>query len=65
MGFLNDYGMYKAVTGKTKDEKIMGMVLACMDNDSKNKEKTKNNKNSKYDKYGRVIKEGTRRVEKD
>ncbi len=57
MGFLKNYGMYKAITGKTKNDRLMGVILASMDSDcSKDKNKNNNSKSSKYDKYGRIIK---------
>ena len=53
MGFLKNYGIFKAITGETKDERLMGVVLASLDNDNKKKDSKKDN--SKYDKYGRTI----------
>ena len=36
MGFLKNYGILKAITGETKDERLMGVVLASLDNDEDN-----------------------------
>ncbi len=47
MGFLKNYGIFKAITGETKDERLMGVVLASLDNDD-NKKKDSKKDNSKY-----------------